>query len=68
MNVKGKFGVKSDTHVHLMRTFSDSVVTEFDWWMYICVRFTRKNNFIWLFLGIRVKLQFPLVDPIADSF
>ena len=30
MDVKVKFGIKDDTQVLLMRTFSDSIVTECD--------------------------------------
>ena len=68
MNVKVKFGIKDDTQVLLMRTFSDSIVIEFDWWIHICIRFTRKDNLICLFLRIKIKLQFPLLGPIANRF
>ena len=66
MNVKVKFGIKGNTQVLLMRTFSDSIVTEFDWWIHICIRFTRKDDLIYLSLRIRIKLQFLLVGPIAN--
>ena len=35
---------------------------------YICIQFTRKDNLIYLFLRIRVKLQLLLVGPIANRF
>ena len=68
MNVKVKFEIKNGTQVLLMRTLSDCIVIEFDWWIHTCIRFTRKDNLICLLLRIRIKLQFPLVDPIANSF
>ena len=62
MNGKVKFGMKDDIQVLLVGTISDSIVIECDWWIQICIRFTRKD-FICLFLRIRIKLQFPLVGP-----
>ena len=44
MNVKVKFEIKDDTQVLLMKTFSDSIGIECDWWIHICIRFTRKHK------------------------
>ena len=61
-----KSSLASRTKVLLMRTFSDSIVTECDWWIHINIRFMRSDNLIGLFFRIRIKLQFSLVGPIAD--
>lgn len=66
MNVKIKFGIKGDTKVLMLRTFSDSIVIECDWWIHINIRFMRSDNLIGLFFRIRIKLQFSLVGPIAN--
>ena len=35
MNVEVKFGIRDDTQMLLIRTFSDTVVIEFGWWIYL---------------------------------
>ena len=58
-----KLQALDDTQMVLLRTFSDTIVIECDWWthIYIYIRFTRKDNLIYVFLRTKIKLQFSLV-------
>ena len=42
MNVKVKYGIKDDTQV---KTFTDSIVIEFDWWIHILRYFNFEPSF-----------------------
>ena len=52
----------------VMRIFLNYIVIESNWGIRTVFCFSRKNNFIYLFIGIEIKLHFRLESPFTNFF
>ena len=60
---KVQFTVQINAQVFLKLYLLNSVIIKVQWRVWCLFCFTRKNNFLCLFVGIRVESHFPLICP-----